>query len=200
MERNTQVSGDVRIRRVSRMFYIYRITNTVNNKTYVGQRHYEKDFTNDKYMGSGILIKAAIKKYGKDKFKKEIIYSRILNKKTADSVERYAIKKERSLGHSEYNISDGGTGGSLGPVWNKGRKCPQISEANKGKKAWNKGLIGEGNSFYGKKHTESYKRYMSELRKGITCSEETKAKMSAAKKGCHWKIVDGKRKWCKEGK
>lgn len=91
-------------------FYIYRITNTVNGKTYIGQKSYKNSFENDNYWGSGKLIKLAIKKYGIENFKKEVLYSRVLSRKTADSMEIYAISKERKLGHSEYNIANGGTG------------------------------------------------------------------------------------------
>jgi hypothetical protein len=48
---------------------IYKITNLINNKIYVG-----KDSKNDpKYLGSGLYINRAIKKYGKENFKKEIL-------------------------------------------------------------------------------------------------------------------------------
>jgi hypothetical protein len=54
------------------MYYIiYKITNQVNGKYYIG-RHATKD-VNDSYMGSGIGIINAIKKYGKENFTKEII-------------------------------------------------------------------------------------------------------------------------------
>lgn len=91
------------------MFYIYRITNKVNGKTYIGQHKYK--YINDDYMGSGILLHRAFKKYGKENFSKEIIYSRIQLQETANSVEKFAIAKERKLGKAEYNIATGGEGG-----------------------------------------------------------------------------------------
>jgi predicted GIY-YIG superfamily endonuclease len=54
------------------MYYIiYKITNQINGKYYIG-RHATKDI-NDSYMGSGTGIKNAIAKYGKENFTKEII-------------------------------------------------------------------------------------------------------------------------------
>lgn len=54
------------------MYYIYRTTNLINGKTYIGQ-HETSDMLNDSYIGSGKLIKRAIKKYGKENFKNEIL-------------------------------------------------------------------------------------------------------------------------------
>lgn len=54
------------------MYYIiYKTTNLINGKFYIG-KHQTKDL-NDGYMGSGRLINRAIKKYGLDQFKTEII-------------------------------------------------------------------------------------------------------------------------------
>ncbi len=52
-------------------YIIYKITNNINNRYYIG-RHATNDI-NDDYMGSGKAIKNAILKYGKDNFTKEII-------------------------------------------------------------------------------------------------------------------------------
>ena len=46
-------------------FTVYQVTNLVNGKVYIG-KHQTKDL-NDNYMGSGKLIRAAIKKYGLQK-------------------------------------------------------------------------------------------------------------------------------------
>ena len=48
---------------------IYKTTNLVNGKQYIG-----KDVGNKPtYLGSGLILKKAIQKYGKESFKKEIL-------------------------------------------------------------------------------------------------------------------------------
>ena len=199
------------------MYYIYRITNKINSKTYIGQHKYKK--LNDSYMGSGKLIKRAQKKYGIENFEKEILYSRIQYKATADDMERFAIAKERALGKAEYNIANGGQGGNLGEEINKklsevmkGKHLSEehkrkISEYRKGKPSCMKGKCHTKETKkkmseswkYGKHFTEETKRNMSEAHKGKHLSEETKKKksesMKGKHKGKHWKHVDGKRDW-----
>jgi group I intron endonuclease len=87
------------------MFYlVYKITNTLNGKYYIGC-HKTKD-KNDGYMGSGKLIKRAIQKYGVDHFKKEIL----VECSTAEEM----YEQENKLVNIEedsYNIKLGGLGG-----------------------------------------------------------------------------------------
>lgn len=57
--------------KIHKYHYLYKITNLLNNKYYVGIHSTDK--LNDGYMGSGKIISKAIDKYGCENFKKEII-------------------------------------------------------------------------------------------------------------------------------
>ena len=85
---------------------IYRITNMINGKKYIG-KHSTTDVY-DGYFGSGIAIKQAINKYGIDNFKKEIIcYCN--NEEELKEMEKYHIKKEGTFSKG-YNLTLGGEG------------------------------------------------------------------------------------------
>lgn len=62
---------------------IYKTTNLINNKSYVGQSKHDND---KKYLGFGPLLKKAINKYGKENFIKETI-DRCLSKEELDEKE-----------------------------------------------------------------------------------------------------------------
>ena len=51
--------------------YVYKTINLINNKYYIGVHSTSK--LNDKYLGSGQIIKSAILKYGRSNFKLEIL-------------------------------------------------------------------------------------------------------------------------------
>lgn len=105
------------------IYYIYKIINTINRKTYIGQRKKpeNKSIESDKYMGSGWLLKKAFKKYGKENFIKEILHV-CKNKQDIDEFEKFYINEERKIGKSEYNICDGGQGGNIIESFSEERK------------------------------------------------------------------------------
>ena len=53
-------------------YIVYKTTNLVNNMYYVGC--HQTDNLNDGYIGSGKYLKRAIKKYGIENFKFDILY------------------------------------------------------------------------------------------------------------------------------
>lgn len=88
---------------------MYKTTNTVNGKIYVGQDTHN----NPKYLGSGLLIGRAIEKYGKDKFVKEILET-CDSQSDLDRQEIFWIRELDAVNPDVgYNISAGGQGGSL---------------------------------------------------------------------------------------
>lgn len=105
---------------------IYKITNKVNGKMYIGQ-HITDDI-DDGYMGSGILIQRALKKYGKKSFTKEWLEFTD-NKADLDYLERMWVNEEWLARPDTYNISLGGNQVSMTPSIAK-----KISEAAKGRK------------------------------------------------------------------
>ena len=156
------------------MYCIYRITNKINGKTYIGQHKYKK--LNDKYMGSGVLITKAKKKYGIENFKKEILEFNIPDIDLANDWEQMYILFERVKGKAEYNIANGGNG--IGTVSEETKR--KMSEALKGRQAWNKGKPAWNR---GKATSEEIKRKISEANKGKHPSEETRKKLSEIRKG-----------------
>jgi len=121
---------------------IYKITNNVNGKIYIGKDSRDKK----NYFGSGIVIKCAIKKYGKHNFSKEIL-EECDNHNTLNEKEIYWISFYQSTNFNiGYNRSHGGDGfcgitvetkEKLSKI-RKGKILPKsvrdkISKSNKGK-------------------------------------------------------------------
>lgn len=75
-------------------YIIYQTTCVVNNKFYIGQHKCKK--ADDTYLGSGILLKKALKKYGKNNFIREILHicknEKELNKKEKEIVNEDLLK------------------------------------------------------------------------------------------------------------
>lgn len=190
--------------------YIYMIVNKINGKTYIGQRKFNGEWYEDKYMGSGKLIRRAFEKYGKESFEKFFVQY-VLTKEEADKQEIFWISEYRKRGKAEYNITNGGEGVSglrfSEESKEKMRKSQKdyyskLSKEERKKKCatrtgqipWNKG----------KKEnlSEEAREKILKAHKGKHHSEETKKKLSDANKGKHshckgmtWKIINGKRVW-----
>lgn len=113
------------------MYYlIYRTTNLLNGKYYVGAHRTTKK--NDDYLGSGVALKRAIKKYGRENFSKEIVEEceteDIMFKREAEIVD--SILEDTD----SYNMSRGGKGGfdhidDTGD--NNPMKSPRVADRNR---------------------------------------------------------------------
>lgn len=148
--------------------YIYKTTNLVNNKIYIGQTIHD----DPKYLGGGRLIKMAIKKYGRENFLKEILET-CSKRENLSEREIYWIKKFNSRDPKiGYNMAEGG---SSFYVTEESKK--KVSESLKGK------YVGENAFRYGIRLTEEHKKIISESNSGKKLSDETRKKMSESNLG-----------------
>lgn len=163
---------------MNKFFTIYKTTNKINGKVYVGQHKVKSLFARDNYLGSGRKLKPAIKKYGKENFSKEII-TIAMTQSEADVLEKYYIEKYDSTNPEKgYNILKGGqgTGRLNNPIpWNKGLILSPVTKEEyekrygnrvydhealskahkgrgKGRTPWNKGKKNPKVSEYNKDH------------------------------------------------
>jgi hypothetical protein len=89
-------------------YTIYKTTNKINNKVYIGMHKTKNPY--DNYMGSGKLFKRAMEKYGETNFIKEVLF--IFD--TAEemfSKEKEIVNKLFIESNNTYNIMEGGCGG-----------------------------------------------------------------------------------------
>lgn len=86
--------------------FIYKTTNIVNGKSYIGKYAGKKST----YLGSGIALKKAIDKYGKDSFVREVI-EECNNLIHLSDREKYWIEKLNAVNSPNYyNMTEGGDG------------------------------------------------------------------------------------------
>ena len=93
---------------MKKFYFVYKITNSINGKIYIGK--HETNSIDDNYFGSGKILRLAIKKYGRDNFVKEII-EYCNDPEDLSNKEIYWIKEINSLYPVGYNINPGGSGG-----------------------------------------------------------------------------------------
>jgi hypothetical protein len=137
-------------------YTIYKTVNLENNKYYIG-KHVTADI-NDDYLGSGVVLTKAIKKYGKESFKKEILFV-FQCQEEMNLKERQLVTENIILDKMSYNFALGGQGGNLGKLVNDkiGTKMSILLK--------------------GKSKSESHKQALRESKLLYKPTEETKEKI-----------------------
>jgi group I intron endonuclease len=146
--------------------YIYKTTNLINGRIYIGQKK-AKIFC-PTYYGSGTILNDALKKYGKENFKIEVLCW-AKSKAELDSFEIEQISKY-SLNENLYNITKGGTGGDT--LENNPNKELILKKRAAGIKKWYESLTSEQKIVRGK-NIQSSKKGKSNGHLGMTHSPET---------------------------
>ena len=167
------------------MGYVYKITNTVNNKSYIGiSVHEPTQGRIQKHLsGQGNrVIASAIKKYGKDAFVYEILEANVFDEFLPDLEVAYIANFNTVAPHG-YNLDSGGS--HKIPSEETRRK---MSEAQKGKKGRphseetrrkiSEARTGKNHHYFRKTLSSVHRRKISESLKGRTVSAETRRKMS----------------------
>ena len=159
-------------------YTIYQTTNKINGKIYIGKHQTENP--NDAYLGSGIALRNAIKKYGIENFEKIILFDFDTEKEMNDK-ERELITEEFVKRKETYNK---GVGGEGGPHF-KGKTHTdetrkKLSEISKNKPKVYTKESKERHAEAGRRRvwSEETRRKISEKAKGRKHSEETKKKLS----------------------
>jgi hypothetical protein len=166
-------------RKERKYHYIYKTTNIINNKFYIGM--HSTDNIDDKYIGSGKRLWYSLRKYGKENFKLEILEfypDRIALKKREEELVNEELLKDPMC----MNLKCGGEGGFISKEQQKYRSsCAGKAYAKKlktdidfknrlsqirsniMKKNLKNGIRPYINSsrFTNKKHTEVTKKIMS---------------------------------------
>lgn len=126
--------------------YVYRITNNINGKTYIGSHAGH----NPKYMGSGVALNRAYVKYGSENFTKEIV----LHCEQFQEVEEQMLVVLNAANDPQmYNLINSGTGGTLGLKHSTATRSKMSSKAS-----------GTSNPNYGKSASIETRRLMSKSR------------------------------------
>ena len=140
------------------IYTVYQTTNNVNGKIYVGV-HKTCD-PHDSYLGSGKILKLAIKEYGKENFSKIILFE-------YDNLIDAYLKESEIVNNEFINRTDTYNlvcGGSISPD-----RDPTIPR---------KILKGKDSPNYGRKLSEEQKQKIGKANKGRIKSIETRLKLS----------------------
>lgn len=133
--------------------FIYRTTNNLNGKQYIGMcSHNETGI----YLGSGTILKKAIRKYGRENFSRETIQECDSLSELCESEERWIDIENAVEDPNYYNLSRGGFGGnsnSMKEYW-----AQFSSEERKNIRSWAKPQLGKPGTMLGKRHSEETKR------------------------------------------
>jgi len=169
---------------------IYKTTNLVNGKQYIGRDSHN----NPKYLGSGTLIKKAIRRYGKENFKKEII-------EECSSFEQMVEREEYWLNYYDagnnplfYNLQNLGKGVEFTHETRKkiGEASRRRITTEETRKKISQITKGSNNPMFGKRHSDLTKDLIRKKRIGTRASEETRNKLSESRRGSkNWRYNRG---------
>ena len=141
--------------------YIYETTCIPTGKKYIGIHKWSLSTIDPNYLGSGVYLRKAITKYGKENFTCRIIEWCETREQLLAREEYYISKYKAPINEQYYNINDGGQGGHseyyVQPVTQK-----QLDALERGRH---------------RPASEKLKKQLSEYRKSVDVCQETRDKL-----------------------
>jgi group I intron endonuclease len=171
--------------------YIYKITNRINGKVYIGETKEKNPIKRWKghlytiRKGKGCpLLRAAIQKYGEENFSFEVIQECNIDERFI--IEEQKIKEYNSLVPNGYNVTIGGMGGGFkGKKHSEGTKkkmakatSEQYASLSAERKEELRQILKNRSPQKRGTITEEYRQKMRNYKLGKKLSEETRAKIS----------------------
>jgi hypothetical protein len=163
------------------LYTIYVTTNKINGKKYIG-KHVTND-PNDTYIGSGIILNKAVKKYGRANFDKQVLY--IFETEMEMNLKEIELITSEVVSNDDYyNCALGGKGGAIvlvpdHPLYES--TCNKISTAQQKRRKNMSDIVTELHKtksvgMYGKTQSDHQRKTISLLNKGKVKTEDQKNK------------------------
>ncbi|MEK5231859.1 hypothetical protein MHB42_08790 [Lysinibacillus sp. FSL K6-0232] len=125
--------------------FIYVTTNKLNGKKYIGKCIYDRVNNWENYLGSGVYLKRAIKKYGKENFEREIICN-AYSEEELNQLEEFYLNYFDVVNSTEYyNIKLTSIGGDIF-TFNPNKEAIRKQRTEQ--------MTGKGNHQFGKPKTK----------------------------------------------
>ena len=170
------------------MYKLYKITNMINNKSYIGITKSSIEQRFKKHIRDSQCplypLHCAIQKYGYTNFKIELLEQsdnkQYISNKEQPTIEIY----ESHISKNGYNVAIGGYGGDLGPIANLKRSVTMKSKTDEEKSLWiskrNVTIAGRTKENHEGKRQQSLKVSGNTHAKGLVHTDKTKQIISAA--------------------
>lgn len=191
----------------SKIFILYRWTNKINGKNYIGwtdrgiDKRWRSHLSSAK-RGSELAFHRAIRKYGELSFVGEVI-GRSLDESNIKKMEIEQIKEYKSFGPEGYNMTAGGDGSTGRIISETTRDKFRIANKKENNPNWGKVpseetrallIANHGGSMSGKKHSPASKLKMSISHKKLKRTEAHNKKIGNSNKGKHSNLLSEEHK------
>ena len=162
---------------------IYKITNTVNGKAYIGQTRHDAEKTRIRKHLAGYgnrIVKQAIEKYGREAFTYEILEDNVFPELLPDLEVAY-IAKLGTVAPKGYNLTLGGDG--IQGLTHTKEAREKRSRAHLGKTISKETREKMSRAQQGRTHSKEAREKLSHALRGHSVSKETREKIGAAGRG-----------------